>query len=638
MKIKLKKLTLKYFKGFIDQTIDFSDKTNIYLENKGGKTSVQDAVFWLFFGKHADGKTDLDIKTKCTSRTQSHFPKNKIGDVIHNLTHSVTGLFEFDGREIEMQKTFAETWGTTAKVKEKHLKTHTTRYSFDGHKCPKKKYEEELSKFIDERTFRLLTDPKYFSNVIHWSERRQILTDMHGKTDQSKIPGFKKVEKLLGTWTAEEKKQDLKSEIKLLKEEKEKIPTQIEENRLMFIEVETAIRRTPEALSKAKQKLEERIQATKNDSGHGELKRQIADIDAEIIQKTNEFNAEKSKKIVVLQDKKINLNNSSIDLKTKINNLKDEQQTKTAIIENKKNEALAFKDKWEEVANKPETIQKVCPTCEQPLLESAVKLAQDNYNLKKSSDLELLKTKSLKLKALVKKLQSEVEPLPKQIKGDVDGLSKLKTDIDAIQSDIDYFKNQKEVFLLLEEKKHSLKNKILNAEVPDTSDLEKQIDAINTESKEIQKAKLDVEKNAGYTKRISELEDREKKLSQDQADLEKQLTDLETFIIAKIESMEAGINGMFEFTTFKMFHQNINEGTKEICETMNDGVLYQSVNSAGQIQSGIDIIKTLQKHHGIQAPIFIDNRESVTELPETDCQMISLFVSPNDKKMRIKNV
>ena len=51
MKIKLKKLTLKYFKGFIDQTIDFSDKADIFLENKGGKTTIPDAVVWLFFWK-----------------------------------------------------------------------------------------------------------------------------------------------------------------------------------------------------------------------------------------------------------------------------------------------------------------------------------------------------------------------------------------------------------------------------------------------------------------------------------------------------------------------------------------------------------------------------------------------------------
>ena len=124
-KIKLKSLHLNHWKGAIDEKIDFEDLTNIYLENEGGKTRIVEAWIWLFFGKHPEGKTDLDIKTKCTSRTRSHFPDHTIGDVVHNLSHSVKGAIEVDNRIIELEKTFKETWGTTAKIKERHLKTPT---------------------------------------------------------------------------------------------------------------------------------------------------------------------------------------------------------------------------------------------------------------------------------------------------------------------------------------------------------------------------------------------------------------------------------------------------------------------------------------------------------------------------------
>ena len=50
---------------------------------------------------------------------------------------------------------------------------------------------------------------------------------------------------------------------------------------------------------------------------------------------------------------------------------------------------------------------------------------------------------------------------------------------------------------------------------------------------------------------------------------------------------------------------------------------------------GVDICDTLSKHFGKSIPLFIDNAESITEIPETDAQQIRLVVSENDKKLRI---
>jgi hypothetical protein len=36
----------------------------------------------------------------------------------------------------------------------------------------------------------------------------------------------------------------------------------------------------------------------------------------------------------------------------------------------------------------------------------------------------------------------------------------------------------------------------------------------------------------------------------------------------------------------------------------------------------------------MRAPVFVDNREAVTDLPEMGCQMISLVVSPEDVTLR----
>jgi hypothetical protein len=68
---------------------------------------------------------------------------------------------------------------------------------------------------------------------------------------------------------------------------------------------------------------------------------------------------------------------------------------------------------------------------------------------------------------------------------------------------------------------------------------------------------------------------------------------------------------------------------------MVDGVPYRSVNTAGQIQASLDIINTIQHHYGIFAPVFIDNAESITEIPVMQCQTVELIVSEGVKKLEV---
>jgi exonuclease SbcC len=65
-------------------------------------------------------------------------------------------------------------------------------------------------------------------------------------------------------------------------------------------------------------------------------------------------------------------------------------------------------------------------------------------------------------------------------------------------------------------------------------------------------------------------------------------------------------------------------------------VPFSELNTAGKIWAGIDIINAMSSHYNVSAPIFLDNRESVTAIPDTDAQIINLIVSPADKKLRVE--
>lgn len=103
-----------------------------------------------------------------------------------------------------------------------------------------------------------------------------------------------------------------------------------------------------------------------------------------------------------------------------------------------------------------------------------------------------------------------------------------------------------------------------------------------------------------------------------------------------MDSVSESINGKFEMANFILFKNLINGGLQETCECEYRGVPYSSLNSAAKIQCGLDIVRSLQRLYNSYLPVFIDNRESCTDIPAMDCQVINFYVSPNDKEVRIE--
>lgn len=54
-----------------------------------------------------------------------------------------------------------------------------------------------------------------------------------------------------------------------------------------------------------------------------------------------------------------------------------------------------------------------------------------------------------------------------------------------------------------------------------------------------------------------------------------------------------------------------------------------------KINAGLDIINTLSNHYNTYDPIFLDGRESIIDLIDTNTQIINLVVSDGDKELRV---
>jgi len=135
-------------------------------------------------------------------------------------------------------------------------------------------------------------------------------------------------------------------------------------------------------------------------------------------------------------------------------------------------------------------------------------------------------------------------------------------------------------------------------------------------------------------KRIRQLEEQERTMNQEMADLERREFLLKSFEFAKNERYESEINKMFHFVKFMLFKKQVDGQIVPGCECMADGVPYSTQNKAMQVAIGLDIIDAICMKEGIYAPIFIDNRESVTEIPEIKAQIINLVVNPNEPALR----
>jgi hypothetical protein len=165
--------------------------------------------------------------------------------------------------------------------------------------------------------------------------------------------------------------------------------------------------------------------------------------------------------------------------------------------------------------------------------------------------------------------------------------------------------------------------------------IDKSIEAAESEIEALKEKKLQHSNNARIDARVDELKNRERELAAEFEKLESQLYLTDQFVKTKVRMLESKINSKFKVARFRLFETQINEGINECCETLSNGVPYGSMNNAARIQIGVDICDTLAEHFKTRPPLFVDNAESVTEIPETEAQQIRLVVSPEDNELRV---
>jgi len=649
MNIELKKLELLNFKGIKELTIEFGKETNIFGRNETGKTTVFDSFTWLLFGKDSANRSDFNIKTL-----------DKNGEFIHGLDHQVTGILLVGGKKVILRRLLKENWVKKRGSAEAIFSGNTTEYFINEEPKKEKDYKEYINSLIDENVFKLLTNPMYFNVNTSWQDRRKILLQIVGDvSDEEVINNSKKLKDLPGLLNGnsiDSFKTIIASKKKKLNEQLKAIPIRIDEiNRNLPVLAEGV---DYELLEKERASIKGELNVVESQL---ENQQRIAD---DFIKRQSELSIKKNRlKDLELQIEKDSMkalndmNIKLIELGYKKDNLERKIKQDAEIIAKNQDEIQKLQDEmqkyrdeykvvFEEPFNEPDKENFVCPTCKQDLpkedIERQISEMLANYKSNKLKRLEEISNQGKWRKAKVEQLQDESDSLNIAIQNNEAELAKLDEEIKATQAALNAEKNKElnvdyrsntEYAALEDEIKKIEKNLLpinqdgrVRQKREELQDRLQEINTVLSNKQVIEDSKL----------RIKELEDEERIFSQQIAELEGQEFLAEEFIKAKVSMLENKINNTFKYVTFKMFDIQINGGITETCQALIKGVPFADANNAAKYNAGIDIINALSKFYGTTAPVFIDNREGIIELIDTDSQIINLIVSKEDKVLRVE--
>lgn len=649
--MKILNMKLQNFMGIRDLELNLNgNDANIWGTNAAGKTTCFSAFMWLLFNKDSQNRSDFEIKTLGPD-----------GEPEHGLEHMVEAILELeDGSQLALKKVFREKWTKKRGSATAEFTGHTTDYFIDGVPVQKKEYDAKIAEIADEQIFRLLTDPRYFNEVLHWTDRRKLLLEVCGDVTDAEViasnPDLSKLSEILGNRTLEQQRKVIQARRTEINKELEKIPVRIDEVKLGLPNVDDIS--NAEELSNDIAKLREELKAKQEELAQAKAGGQVAEktkelraIEAQMLDLKNKHRqaldekvGEKRVELLKTQDK-IHLLKSSID-RYKLSIQFDTSEIKTL---DEKMETL--RKGWHIENNMVFEFEQsdTCPTCGQALpkeqLDAAREKAFAQFNKAKAEKLEAINTEGKRLKEMRSKAEESLVCAQQDLEQTKLELAEFEQKEAALKAEIDsIIKGELPVestpeYYQLNAKYREIQDEIRKLEADNSiavTAIQKEIDTLTDAIQALEQAQARFDARESGLRRIEELKAEERRLAAEYEELERQLYLTEEFIRTKVKLLEDKINSKFRMARFKLFDVQVNGAISETCETTFNGVPYSNLNNGARLNIGLDIINTLSDNYGFAPPVWLDNAESVTDILPTKGQQIRLIVSAADKKLRVE--
>jgi chromosome segregation ATPase len=652
-KIILKSLHLENFKQFSDKKVVFNEKqTFISGDNGTGKSTIFDAFMWLLFGKDVQDRKDYEVKRLINGES---VPKTEV---------SVTGVLEINGEIITLRRQLVERWSKDKGIAEEKFKGNKTVTTFNEVPMNVTDYDRKINEIIDSTVFKMITNPLFFANM-GWEQQREQLFQIAGCLSDDEIAdkneAFKALLDSISGKSLRDYRKEIVSKINKAKEQLRDVQPRIDqENKRMpdaldFTAIEDLIKAKQNRITEIDNAIYSKHEAEKLKFKDIQEKQRVVNslkqerqqllFDANQSERDRVNNANQDRKNVATDIVSIDMKIRSIE--DQIKYLNNDIKAYQDYINRETLKADDLRNQWFAENAKEYNGETDCNHCGQPLPVKMMDKAKQIFQDSKANKLNEITMKGTQINTNIAEAKEKIAKCEDQIKENqikIDELNEEKillenklskiTFVDFVEVDPQTIPD----YVKLTEKISAFEENIKNftPEAVDDSELKNQkaeiVSEIDSLKEQLHTRQIISEKKA----EIERLEKEAKDLSQLIADYQNIELTIKAFTKTKVDDVDSRINGLFSFVTFKLFSYTIEDNTEnETCIPLVNGVPFPAANTAGQLNAGLDIINALSKHYGVIAPIFLDNRESVNKIIDTDAQIINLKVS--EDKLTIKN-
>ncbi len=643
------------FKGVQQSDYFFQGDTNICGRNGSGKSTIYEGYLWCLFGKNPFGGV---------SNVQ---PLDGANQVVHNLVTEATAVISLDGMRMKVTRKLAEDWvkprGTTQVI----LKGTTQTRFINDVPMSVSEFNDKLSEIFNMDEWFMLSSINILPGM-NQAERRERLQRIAPEFDEvammTKYPAIMEAH-LNGKSIVELARQNKISKDDA-KKELDEIPARIDQQELLRVNedwsaLESEQKRLQAELDDKESQLSS-IQfagsATDNVAKVQKLQNALSACTSRAMDLSRKAEREQANKEAEARAERQRLENEIKLIEDAINTNTRRKNAAQAVIDAKKAEVNKLLGEWKaendrEYVEQPVTT--VCPTCGQNLpeaqIESAKRKLHEHWKESRAKAMDDIRAKGAAARKEMDEQTKLMNEVQQQIDADRVKIEDLHTKISAAMayanviasaSSIlagsreyqDAIKEKEAAQKALDEFKDSLQAQDATAH-DDANALRGEIDGIRRDIKAVEDKLAGKRTNERIDTLKAELKERESNLAQAVADCERVEAQIAAFKKERIEKVEAGVSSLFRMIHWKMYEPNItNDGEKEICQAIIDGVPYEQQNTATKFNAAVDMVNGFMVAHDISLPLFIDNKESVSNLIDTQAQVITLAVNSDYSTVR----
>nr|WP_302650662.1 AAA family ATPase [uncultured Agathobaculum sp.] len=636
MNIEIKCMDISNFKGIRKLHLDFHNGVNtIYGDNATGKTTVYDALIWLLFGKDSHGSSSFSIKP--------------VG-AAPGVTPEVTATLLVNGETISLRKTLRERWEKHRGSAEARFAGNTTDYFVDDVPRKESEYKRIIAGYIDENQFKLLTNVYAFARDLHWKDRRKLLAEICGLPDDASLlssaPQFAELAEAVGRRTVDDYKAALMAQRKGANASLNTLPVRIDECERMVRELSglpfEQARRTAEALQNDRARVQTDLAKLDGDALIVQAENERDALNNQLRELENENRAHRDSQYVPVEDETADLMHADEQAQEALDQAKRIQSDLQQRITGGNARLDDYRARWRAI-DKEQFTGGTCPTCGQTLPAAELEAAKKRFETSKQDRKNGLLEDSKLLKADIASMQTRLQEVETSLSGlqaAADQAARALADYTppaapVIEDLPDYVRRKDALNRSLDDCNRRIE-RLRTDKQAERDRLESEYKTITSRILENDATLAKEQTLADTRRRVTELQAEQRRAAAEVEEMDRMIELCEEFARFRVQSVEQSVNSKFRLARFRLFTEQINGGLADCCDVVVDGVPYADLNSAMQINVGLDIIETLSQHYDRRVPLFIDNAESVTKLQEISAQVVRLAVSAEDKELRLE--